>query len=191
MGEAARRNESVWRELLRDVAATQVADFYRQGLLAAAENTSTEQEARTALAMLLWPMELIEARLAECRYTIHEPIKVTEFVGRHRKGPEWDDFDVGPRKRGGCLCVSDLLPNEALARMEDVCDDVVGPRGRFRITVEFWPDPVVLTDEQQRERLRSDLVARRDWDGLNALDIADGLLSADDIASDAEDERET
>lgn len=59
-----------------------------------------------------------------------EIAKVTDVVGNYAHQPD-DDATIDAD--GGVVFLADLLP------AVDRCD-VRGPRGRFRITVEFWPE---------------------------------------------------
>jgi len=59
-------------------------------------------------------------------------VKVTECKGWHR-APETDEIYC-PGSR--CIDLTSLLPNEARRRREGE----LAAMGRFRITVEFWPD---------------------------------------------------
>jgi hypothetical protein len=58
-------------------------------------------------------------------------VKVTEVVGNLHDEPYFCNL----REDGGIVSLHDCLPKEACGNYR-----APGPRGRFRITVEFWPD---------------------------------------------------
>lgn len=61
-------------------------------------------------------------------------VEVTEIVGRFRKYDHCAIVVDRPDGVTGYLKLEDALPDEATTREHE------GPRGRFRITVEFWPE---------------------------------------------------
>lgn len=68
-----------------------------------------------------------------------EPIiKTTNMVGHFENQMEWQS--IIPTVDDGWMCsgshLEHLIPDEAKPSK----DDAIGPRGRFVITVEFWPE---------------------------------------------------